>query len=178
MRGLLLGLLMLLCANAYASEIDIVAHGLSYHFRDQKIEEQHQQCTYHEQTAQQANVECRQVTTERRKGHEWLNIGIGVRYAPSDSYAVQAGVYRNSFERTSVYLAGEALYRIASTTRVGVTAGVVTGYPYYGGDPGLMGALVVRQQLGAKVELAARIIPPINPKASGAVALELAYRIR
>lgn len=178
MNRLLLGLLMLLCANAWAGEIDLVAHGLSAHLRVRTVYDQHQECSQTRQDDRHAHVDCRTVVDSHKEPYESLNYGAGLRYGFNDNYAAQVGVYRNSYDRTSVYAVGEALYRVAPHTRIGIAGGLVNGYIYHDGQFTVMGALTVRQQVSDRVEVVARVIPPVHPKVAGAVALELAYRIR
>jgi hypothetical protein len=58
------------------------------------------------------------------------NIGIGVRFDGGEYKDYAAGIYKNSYYRTSVYVAKEFTAHIAGPLHVGLLAGVVTGYKY------------------------------------------------
>ena len=135
---------------AQATDYQLVAHGMSYHLKHQ----------------------------DNGKPYEWLNVGAGLRAEFNTNWAVQAGAYRNSFDRTSTYVIGEALYPMSDRMRVGANAGTVTGYPYNGGKPGPVASLVGRYEINESVELALRVLPPVHPKVVGTMAIEVAWRIK
>ena len=62
-----------------------------------------------------------------------LNYGLGVHYQWTEDVAVLTGMYHNSLARTSKYLFGEYQPFEIWNTRIGVTAGVASGYSDNGG---------------------------------------------
>ncbi len=65
-------------------------------------------------------------------GFNNANYGIGASCRVTDSISVDAGVYKNSFDKSSAYLAGEYRWNYREWA-VGVVLGAATGYPYGGG---------------------------------------------
>lgn len=100
-------------------------------------------------------------------GREWneRNVGLGIRHTFSDTWSVQAGAFRNSVDRTTVYAVANYTPVQFGGVRAGVFGGVVTGYP--AGIPLGAGALV---ELGP---VTVRIIPPIK----GATPLTLGLEV-
>lgn len=64
-------------------------------------------------------------------GQEWneRNFGLGLRYEYSDTWGVQAGAYRNSVDKTTVYVAANYTPLHIGPVRGGVFAGLGSGYP-------------------------------------------------
>jgi hypothetical protein len=83
-----------------------------------------------------------------RTGRDWneRNYGGGLRYTFNPDWSVQAGVYRNSIDRTTVY--GLATYTPLhiGPVRVGVFGGLATGYnaPVIGGVALELGPVTIR----------------------------------
>lgn len=91
------------------------------------------------------------------------NYGVGIRVERKDGTAVMAGVYRNSYDHTSLY-ASVGQYMRRGPLQVGFEAGLVTGYP--------MGAAVPVGCLSAKMgPVRVRLLPIDTPVMS--VSLEV-----
>lgn len=97
-------------------------------------------------------------TTDNQPWEE-VNPGIGLRSGPW-----QAGVYRNSYGRPSVYAIGHL------GQRYGVFGGLATGYPAAAVLP--LGGLFVR--LGP---VTLRGVPPVHPKVTAVVAAEIEVKL-
>lgn len=120
--------LVLLATSTFAGELSLQLHGLSWH------------------AAPRAEFD--------NTGREWneRNGGLGIRHTFSDTWSVQAGAYRNSVDRTTVYAVANYTPVQFGALRVGGFAGVGSGYR----TPLLAGGLV---ELGP---VSVRIIPPIK----------------
>lgn len=89
-------------------------------------------------------------------GRQWdeLNVGLGIRSTYSETWSVQAGFYRNSVDRTTVYAVVNYTPLQIGPVRMGVFGGLATGYP--AGVPLGAGGMV---QWGP---VTLRIVPPIK----------------
>ncbi len=58
------------------------------------------------------------------------NYGIGASCRITDSISIDAGIYKNSYSRPSVYAAGEYRYNFDNQWALGATLGVASNYPY------------------------------------------------
>jgi hypothetical protein len=63
-----------------------------------------------------------------RNGQNEANYGAAVRYETSSDFAIQSGMYRNSFKRDSYYIAADYTPLVLGGIRIGAFAGLVTGY--------------------------------------------------
>ena len=63
------------------------------------------------------------------KEHNEVNYALGAEYQWTESIALQAGVYKNSGNRNSVYLFTQYHPFEVYGVRLGLTAGLVNGYP-------------------------------------------------
>lgn len=99
-------------------------------------------------------------------GREWneRNVGLGIRHTFSDTWSVQAGAFRNSVDRTTVYAVANYTPVQFGALRVGGFAGLGTGYK---STPLLAGGLI---EVGP---VSVRIIPPIK----GATPLTLGLEV-
>lgn len=90
---------------------------------------------------------------ERGSGRVWneRNVGLGIRHMYSDTWSVQAGAFRNSVDRTTVYVVGNYTPLQLGMVRAGVFDGLGTGYQ----KPVLAGGMV---EIGP---VSVRIIPPL-----------------
>lgn len=72
-----------------------------------------------------------------RSGQPWneRNYGLGLRYTVSPEWSVQAGAYRNSINRNTVYAIATYTPLNLGPLRVGVFGGLASGYsaPVIGG---------------------------------------------
>ena len=106
--------------------------------------------------------------------YEEVNLGLGWRRSYGNGWAMQAGAYRNSYHKPSVYWLADWEPIKAGAWSAGLFAGVATGYAH-----GVTaGGLVVRWQ-GDRLGVALRGMPKVSEKQSGAVgSMELTYSIR
>lgn len=109
----------------------------------------------------------RHVKRERDDGQPYVerNWGAAARWG-----AWQAGIYRNSWGRTSAYVVRDWIWP-AGPVGVGVFAGAAVGYPF----AALLPAAGFVVQSGP-VRL--RLVPPLGSKASGVAAVEFSWRLR
>lgn len=114
--------------------------------------------------------------TDRSKSYEESNYGLGVRYEPDDSaLAYQAGAYRNSYRRTSVFVIVDYLPLAVAHVRAGLFAGLATGYAYIdiaGVSP--IGGAVVRAEVD-RFSATLRFAPGVK-KHSSVFGLEIGVR--
>jgi hypothetical protein len=93
------------------------------------------------------------------------NYGIGVQRQVADDWSVSAGVYRNSLDRTTVYVGGTWTPIAFGSFRAGVFGGLATGYDYavvpFGGP-------MLEARIG-RVMAQAVVIPPVGEKAPSTV---------
>jgi hypothetical protein len=140
-----------------ASADDLVISGLSTHF--------HNVCQY--QTCDSLNG---------------VNPGLSYRKTITEAVDIQAGFYKNSFSRLSVYAVGEYSLNLTPSVKLGVFAGAASNYPVkYNHNPDSLsygvvpiGGLFTRVQIES-VNITARIVPPVNSKTVGVVSLEFGY---
>jgi len=114
-------------------------------------------------------------TDVSRHGKPWneRNFGLGIRYEQSVDWSYQVGAYHNSEWHTSVYgLVDWTPIEIAAL-RLGVSAGVVTGYET---APVVPAATLVARLQAKRVSIVVRYLPPISPKLTSVAAVELAWR--
>lgn len=114
-------------------------------------------------------------TDADRNGKPWneANLGLGLRYAYSAELSVQSGVYYNSQRHLSAYGIVDWTPIGVSVLRVGVSGGFATGYEIAPIVPVV--SAVARAQID-RLSITARYLPPIHPKFTSVVALELGVR--
>lgn len=105
-----------------------------------------------------------------------INSGLGIE-ADIKGVTVSAGVYRNSIDRQSRYMAAEKMLLERGRFGFGVSAGVVDGYYYRDGGPMPM-ILPVARWDGDTIGLRALFIPPVDSRVTAAVAIQVRLRIR
>lgn len=66
-------------------------------------------------------------TTEQREFNE-RNLGLGAMYGINPHVEIGAGFYKNSYNRTSVYVGGDLHTDSRRAVRLGVRTGAITGY--------------------------------------------------
>jgi hypothetical protein len=109
-------------------------------------------------------------------GRDWneVNLGIGLRYELSPVWAVQAGVYHNSVDKTSAYVIGDWLPMQAGSFKLGLFVGGVTGYSAYAVTPA--GGVVARHEFG-KFSATWRAMPPIPKRTPLTVGFEIGIKL-
>jgi hypothetical protein len=92
-----------------------------------------------------------------------VNLGLGYRHQLGNGWSAQAGVYRNSYRKTTAYLIGQKEWRVFGDIHAGVFAGLASGYnqPVAAGLMASLNGITIRA------------VPPIGGGTSGVVALEL-----
>jgi len=135
--GILLALFVGLSAHAEPGDYHIITHGFSYH------------------------------TVPRPSDPQWnqVNPGHGIRYELNDTVSIQAGFYKNSYYRNSVYAGVDwtpldlKIPDVGSLStgrlQMGGFIGLASGYT---DKAGVAGGGLVRWQ-GQKFSLAVRIVP-------------------
>lgn len=158
-----------------AAELHLVLHGLSAH-SGTRTETVTQTVTVpDDQRSKHARPRTRTVTVEREVEvpYQEQNWGAGLRYAFSPAWSVQAGAYRNSYDRTSVYALADWTPIALGPLHAGAFAGVASGYEH----GNAAGGLLARVQ-GERLSAVLRYAPKVHPKQSGhTVALELGWRL-
>jgi hypothetical protein len=105
------------------------------------------------------------------------NWGLGARAQLAPAWSAQAGAYRNSYRRTSVYALADWTPLAAGPLRAGLFGGVATGYPYNDGRATVAGGLVARAQ-GERLSIALRLVPRVSAKQTAStVAVEFGWRV-
>lgn len=118
-------------------------HGLSHHFGDKAVGEWQEK-----------------------------NLGAGIRYQHNETWGVQAGGFRNSYDRNTAYAVVDFTPLLGGS--VGVFAGVASGYEKEGP---VLGGLMARWQ-GEKFSLTARFIPKVRKEHTAVIAFEAGWRFK
>ena len=104
------------------------------------------------------------------------NYGAGVEYVYSPAHSAMAGFYKNSYERTTVYLNYGYTPIQWEGLRLGIIAGTVNGYPTANhGRFTLMGGLILKTEwrnIGANIF----VIPSCNCKPPAVIAMQFRFR--
>lgn len=110
---------------------------------------------------------------QRPSGKAWneLNAGVGLRQDWGNGLSTQAGLYRNSIDRSSLYGLVDYTPLALGPLRLGGFAGLATGYS---SELRVVGGGVVRLQ-GERVSLTLRAIPKVSGNKSASTALELGW---
>jgi hypothetical protein len=159
----------------------LVAHGLSHHSGSRTDRVATVQTVTSDRRTPDASPRLRLVETDVQVPYQERNWGLGLRADLAPTVSAQAGLYRNSYDRTSLYaLADWTPLRAGpahAQLQAGGFAGVVTGYPYSGGRLSAAGGLLLRAQAD-RLSLALRAVPKLSSKQSGhTVTLEAGWRI-
>jgi len=100
------------------------------------------------------------------------NVGAGIEHDVSETVAVVAGAYRNSFHRTSVYAGANWLPITLGPVRLGAQGGVITGYANHPVRPYAAALMAVDMgRYGVNV----LIVPPAV-KVGGVVTAQIKFR--
>jgi hypothetical protein len=101
-----------------------------------------------------------------------VNSGVSIRSQLSAEASVQAGVYKNSYNKTTVFVAAQWEPLALGPVRAGAFAGVGTGYPL----PVLGGFMATLQAKDISVTL--RGIPKVSKATDGVLSIELGVKIK
>lgn len=145
MRAALILAALLLCAtSAFAGEWHLQLHGVSTHDKP------------------------------RANGMPWneKNHGAGVRYQFNYTWGVQAGGYRNSYDRNSEYLMAQYTPLALGPVRAGVFAGYLTGYGF--SVPAGAGVMATWQR--DRLSITARYVPKVKKGHASMLAAEIGLR--
>ncbi|MFT3736304.1 MAG: hypothetical protein QM776_15000 [Rhodocyclaceae bacterium] len=112
---------------------------------------------------------------ERDLGHNEVNPGIGYERDYDENLSWSVGVFKNSLRRAAFFgTANYALWKPADGVRIGVTAGLSTGYHHAAVVPLVMPFAEWRiQRFGVQ----AYVVPTVKPYVDGAVVLQFKWRI-
>jgi hypothetical protein len=135
-------------AQAEESPWSIQLHGASWHAEER---------SKYENTAQDWNE---------------VNPGVGIRYELDKTWAVQAGVYRNSIDKVSAYALADWTPIRAGSFSIGLFGGAVTGY---NSAPVVAAAGIVARQEFGRFAATWRVTPPVNRPTT--VAFEVGFRL-
>lgn len=97
------------------------------------------------------------------------NTGLGLRYQVNPDWSVQAGSYRNSYNKQTTYVAGNWTPLHYGALKLGAFAGVGTGY----NQPVMAGLLAVYDF--GKVTATVRAVPGVG-RLDSVVALEIGLK--
>jgi hypothetical protein len=108
-----------------------------------------------------------------------VNPGAAIRADFNDDWSVQAGIYKNSYFKNTVYSVGQYTPLHLGSMRLGGFAGLASGYSAHtevkvGSLSVVAGALAV-VDIGA-ITVGLRAVPKMQPKQAGAVTFEIGYR--
>jgi hypothetical protein len=139
-------------AYAESKDVEFVIHGMSMHFNPYHI-----------------NV---QKWNQRNAGG-----GIRLPLGKKDIFALQGGIYKNSYNVTSYYLGVDWLPIHRSIIEMGAGLGTATGYPGLNGGPIPIGGPVIQLKAPDWMTVRFRVFPPVVPHSAGAISLELSWRL-
>lgn len=106
------------------------------------------------------------------KVYNEVNTGAAFRYQQSESLSYQAGVYDNSYNKTTVY--GIVQYTpltLGDKVKLGGFAGLATGYDM----PGI-GGLMGDMSLSKRITMTVRHVLKISKSTGSVTAIELGYK--
>lgn len=150
---------------AGAAEWHVALHGASLHFGS--IAPQH---------AARAGM-CGSAEACAAARYRAANPGLGLRWQHSPTLGLQAGIYRNSYARTSRYAGLDwTPLALAPRLRAGLFVGATDNYPYRGFAVVPLGGALLRWQAD-RASAALRLLPPVDGVAKGAAAIELGWRL-
>jgi hypothetical protein len=138
-------------AHGADRDLELVVHGFSKHFREL-------------QGDSQSWNEC--------------NSGLALRFPLNreGSFALQGGAYKNSFARNSIYVGVDWIPIRRGRLALGAGLGVATGYPIFNGKPIPIGGLLTEWKAYEKLSVRLRVLPPVAPKTTCALSIELGWR--
>lgn len=110
-----------------------------------------------------------------RVAYSGFNPGVGLRAEFSRDWAFQAGAYRNSYRRNSLYAAADWTPIEYRGVRLGAFAGIVNRYPMAGGGFAPAAGLSIRRD-ASWGNVTVRVVPPCGVTA-GAIAIEAGWRL-
>jgi len=131
------------CARAEEPSWHLQVHGVSHHFGDKAVGKWNEK-----------------------------NLGAGVRYQHNETWGVQAGSFRNSYDVQSNYAVIDFTPLLGGS--VGVFGGYASGYKIEGP---LIGGILLRWQ-GERVSISARIIPKVRKEHTAVIAFEAGWRFK
>lgn len=108
---------------------------------------------------------------DRTKDLNEENWGLGLEWQKDRTWAVIAGVYRNSYYRDSVYVGAAYTPFQWKYAKAGVIAGLVSGYE---AGPFMLAPTLMVEVKGYGMNLL--VIPPISKDVEGVVGLQLKSR--
>lgn len=174
------GLCAFAAGRASAVELHLVVHGASWHdgTRTETYTTTEQRVVRLDDKRHGSKDSVTQtVSVTRERAVDWnqANLGLGLRAGLSPAWGVQAGYYRNSYDRDTVYAVGEYTPLAWGAMRAGAFAGLATGYQER--DVSAGAGLLLRLQ-GPRASLAVRVMPKVVSAQSGTtVAVEAGWRL-
>ena len=115
---------------------------------------------------------------ERDKHLNNVNTGLGIEVPLNDTYALTAGVFRNSDRATSNYLGVYVMPFQLGRFKAGAVVGGFNGYPnanHGGWFPAIIPVLALEgRQLGMNVSF----VPTVQDKLHGAISFQVKYRFQ
>lgn len=137
--------LALLATSAFAGELSLQLHGLSWHATSR--------AEFNQPTPTPVCKKCK-VAPVAKPALQWneANVGLGIRNTFSDDWSIQGGVYRNSVDETTVYAVANYTPLHIGPLRAGGFAGLASGYK----KPVIAGGLIEAGPVSV------RIIPEIK----------------
>lgn len=110
-------------------------------------------------------------------GYNNDNYGLGVSVETENKlYSFSTGVYKNSYDNSSVYLVGSVYPWEYNSWRFGGTLGIASGYNQETGTP-LIGFGVAEYSLSKKVRVLFIGLPPVG-ELSGVISFLIQLRIK
>jgi hypothetical protein len=108
-----------------------------------------------------------------------VNAGAAIRVDLTDTHGVQAGVYRNSYYKTTVYAGYQYTPVRVGVVRLGGFAGFASGYAQHTslnvGSLSLMAGAYAVADIG-RITVALRAVPKVSPKTASVVAVEVGFK--
>jgi hypothetical protein len=117
-------------------------------------------------------------TSDNYKFNE-VNPGAALRVDLTDTQGVQAGVYRNSYYKTTAYAVYQYTPLAIGPVRVGGFAGLASGYKAQStlnvGALSVVGGAYAVADVGGYT-VAVRAVPRISPKTVGVITVEVGFK--
>jgi hypothetical protein len=114
---------------------------------------------------------------DRRKGYNENNGGLGLEYPLQADIALMGGAFHNSVHKTSGYVAIKWQPLTLGDWKLGLSTGVMNGYPGIHRGGAFLAALPMASYEGSRFGVNLALVPYVD-RAEGALAIQFKFRLR